>query len=330
VERRPEGAAGLHEREARSTQVRRELAGLPVVADRAAALARLEAVLQPDFQIVSPSAERAEARKAAVENVGFVHRRLGACDYYFVANVSGHAQDLRVRFAAGHRSPERLDPETGEAVSLAYDYVSAGGRTSTEVALHLDPFESCFVAFGTSRERPRRTARRLVVSDDPAPLVLGGPWTLALGQHAPLTLDGLRSWTELPAARGFSGWGTYETDFEASGLPPDVEWTIDLGTVHETAEVSLNGVSLGAAWKGLRRLACGAALRPGRNRLRIEVANLWIHDVAKRPAADLAALEETYGVRWGRYGEVKAEAIPPAGLLGPVRLLPLRMVTLRL
>ena len=127
VERLPEGAAGLRDREARSAQVRRELAGLSLVADRAAALARLGAVLQPDFEIVGPSVEQAEARKAAIENVGFVHRRLGACDYYFVANVSAHTQDLRVRFAASHRSPERLDPETGEvAAPLAYDYVTRG------------------------------------------------------------------------------------------------------------------------------------------------------------------------------------------------------------
>ena len=52
--------------------------------------------------------------------------------------------------------------------------------------------------------------------------------------------------------------------------------------------------------------------------------------MARRPAPDLAALEETYGVRWGRYGEVKPDAIPPAGLLGPVRLLALRRVTVRL
>jgi hypothetical protein len=331
VGRLPEAAAGLHEQEARSAQVRRALEGLSPVADRGAALARVEAVLQPDFQIVEPSAERAEARKAAVENVGFVHRRLGACDYYFVANISGHAQDLRVRFAASHRSPERLDPEKGAVASpLLYDYVTQRGRASTEVELHLEPLESCFVVFGTSREPPRRRASRLLVSDHPPPLVLGGPWTLALGSRAPFTLDALRSWTELPAARGFSGWGAYETDFEAPGLPPDVEWAIDLGSVHETAEVTLNGASLGAAWKGLRRLACGPSLRPGRNHVKIEVANVWIHDVASRPAPDLTALEETYGVRWGRYGEVKPDAIPPAGLLGPVRLVALRKVEVRL
>jgi len=368
IERLPEGAAGLSDREARSAQVRRELQGLPVVADRAAALARLEAVLQPDFQIVEPSPERVDARRVAVENVGFVHRRLGACDYYFVANVSPHTQDLRVRFAASHRSPERLEPETGEVVSpLVHDYVTAGGRMSTEIELHLEPFESCFLTFGTLRERPlltrtrwpgrlelrsegagtavtglaaangehvfegpRGRSGRVIVNDVPPAVALAGPWTLTLGKAAPLTLDALRSWTELPAAQGFSGWGTYEVAFEAPDLPPGVEWLIDLGAVHETAEVSLNGASLGAAWKGLRRVACGRALRPGRNQLRIEVANLWIHDVARRPTPDLRALEESYGVRWGRYGEVKPEAIPPAGLLGPVRLLPLRRITLRL
>jgi hypothetical protein len=330
IGRLPEGAAGLHEREARSAQVRRHLAGLSAVADRAAALARLEAVLQPDFQIVEPAPEHADARKAAVENVGFAHRRLGTCDYYFVANVSDRTHDLRLRFAASHRSPEHLDPETGVVAALAYDYVTARGRRWTELALHLDPFESCFVVFGASRERPRRSAIRSVASDDPPPLVLTGPWTLALGQRAPITLDGLRTWTELPTGRGFSGWGSYETEFEAPALPRGVEWVIDLGSVHETAEVTLNGLSLGAAWKGLRRVPCGSALRFGRNQLKIEVANLWIHDVANRPAPDLAALEETYGVRWGRYGEVKPEAIPPAGLLGPVRLLPLRSVSVRL
>jgi hypothetical protein len=121
----------------------------------------------------------------------------------------------------------------------------------------------------------------------------------------------------------------YEIELDAPVLEPDLEWTLDLGVVHETAEASLNGQALGAAWKGLRRLACGAALRPGRNQLRVEVANLWIHNLVSRPAPDLRALEETYGVRWGRYGEVKAESVPPAGLLGPVRLVPARRVVVK-
>jgi len=386
VERLPEGAAGLRERDERRARVRRELEGLwgrspapgdvaragkgtvALVADRAAALARLETVLAPDFRIVEPAADRAAVHKTAVESVGFVHRRLGACDSYFVANVSKEVQELRVRFAADHRAPERFDPETGELIApLVYEHVTAAGRRGTEVELRLDAFESCFVAFGTSREAPLLTrargpgrlrlrkaegtmeavglasangehafhlrsgrVQRVVVKDVPPSSEISGPWTLTLGPRPAVALAGLRSWTELPEGRAYSGWGIYETEFDAPELRPDLEWSVDLGTVHETAEVSLNGQSLGAAWKGLRRVACGGALRPGRNRLKVEVANLWIHDMAARPAPDLRALEETFGIRWGRYGEVKPDVIPPAGLLGPVGLVPFKKITVRL
>src|SRR5262249_37175153 len=123
--------------------------------------------------------------------------------------------------------------------------------------------------------------------------------------------------------RTFSGWGRYATTFELAKGTKDAEWTLDLGAVHETAEVRLNGRALGAAWKAPRRLAGGDALVPGRNRARVDGADLWSHHVAAQlPPPEWKALEETVGIRWGRYGEVKAEHLPPSGLLGPVRLIP--------
>ena len=98
---------------------------------------------------------------------------------------------------------------------------------------------------------------------------------------------------------------------------------LDLGVVHETAEVTLNGVNLGAAWKAPRRLPCGSALRAGENQLVVEVANLWIHHMHSLPKPDVSAVAEIYGIRWGTYGEVEPETLAPSGLLGPVRLVPL-------
>jgi hypothetical protein len=382
VERSPEGAAGLRDHHARSARTRsalRELAGdeprmgaisrvgkgtAAYLPDVPAALRHLGTLLPPDFQIVEPTAAVPAARASALESVGFVHRRAGGVDYYFVANVSDRAQDLRVGFPVGHRRPERWEAETGAIVfPLVYAFVdNAGGRT-TEVELGLQPFESCFVVFGAAADRPLVTAsrglgrlrmartasqieatglvtengecrlklasgkeHRFEVRDVPSPVDLRGPWTLALGPAARIALAALTSWDLLPEGRSFSGWGSYETDFELIDLPDGVEWTLDLGTVHETAEASLNGRALGAAWKGSRRLPCGHALRRGANHLKVEVASLWIHHMAARPAPDLRALEETFGIRWGRYGEVKPEELPPAGLLGPVRLLPARRI----
>jgi hypothetical protein len=377
IERMPDAAPGLSDAEARNDALLRSLDALwghgqpqtggvhamgagsvALAADREAAQMRLESVLAPDVRIVEAGDGGTVARQAAIDNVGFVHRRSGAVDYYFVANVSGQGQDLRFRFAVGHRTPEIWNVETGAIERpLAYEYTKDAAGTSTEVMLHLDPYESCFVVFGhlaglpawTRLEgpsplvRPRPSEhgavglaaaagiytltapsgrkRQVVVADLPPPEPIEGPWTLVLGSAPPLTLPQLRSWVDLPEGRSFSGWGTYETEFGSPPLGSDLEWVIDLGQVHETAEVSLNGRSLGVAWKGLRRLDCGSALRTGRNRLRIEVANLWIHHVVAQPPTDWRGVEETMGIRWGRYGEVAPDTLPPAGLLGPVRLL---------
>jgi hypothetical protein len=73
------------------------------------------------------------------------------------------------------------------------------------------------------------------------------------------------------------------------------------------------------------------ALVAGGNDLTIEVANLWIQDMVHRPApAEWKTLDETVGIRWGRYGERKPDAIPPSVLLGPVRLLPFKRVRMAL
>ena len=172
---------------------------------------------------------------------------------------------------------------------------------------------------------------RVAVAALPEPVAVEG-FTLRLGAAAsPQPLPRLVSWSDLPAGRDYSGWATYEASFELHALGEDVEWQIDLGEVHETAEVTLNGKALGAAWKSPRRLECAEALRAGRNALRIEVANLWIHHMlADPPPADGKAVEETFGIRWGRYGEVKPEKVPPSGLLGPVRLVPLKRVRVRI
>jgi hypothetical protein len=172
---------------------------------------------------------------------------------------------------------------------------------------------------------------RVAVAALPEPVPVLG-FTLRLGAAAsPQPLPRLVSWSDLPAGRDYSGWATYEASFELLALGEDVEWQIDLGEVHETAEVILNGKALGAAWKSPRRLECAEALRAGRNALRIEVANLWIHHMlTEPPPAGAKAVEETFGIRWGRYGEVKPEKVPSSGLLGPVRLVPFKRVRVRI
>ncbi|HXE79991.1 MAG TPA: glycosyl hydrolase, partial [Vicinamibacterales bacterium] len=371
----PREAPGVRDLDARSERVREAFAAMrpAIVKDRDGVLKALQEVLAPDFAIVAPA--DAAARRSAAENVGFTHRRVGDADLYFIANVAAEPRELRARFNVGHRAPERWNLETGGVDGAPpYAYVTgAGGRALTEIELRLEPYESCVIVFGRSSARPVVSATdprgRWTIARDgrnvrirglvpeagsyqvrlasggvrtfragrmPAPIQVTGPWRLALGPESPSTLERLVPWSEVPGGHGFSGWGTYEIDVDVPDLGDEVEWVLDLGTVHETAEAFLNDRSLGAAWKRPRRLACGDAVRAGRNHLRIAVANLWIHHVLAHKPGDPAlelrgfgphpALAETAGIRWGTYGEVAPEEVPPSGLLGPVRLVPWRRV----
>jgi hypothetical protein len=392
----PQEAPGVQQRDVRTTALREVWTSLwgslpasapapaarhsaVLVADVRDALNRLNAVLTPDFRIVQAGAGTPANLQTAREHVGFTHRRVDDADCYFVANVSAEPRLLRVQAACGHRAPQRWNIETGEEQrELAYDYLFLDrGDRVTEVELALEPFESCFLVFGSSTTAPAVKAtdprgtwmlardgtgielrglapasgtyqfqlangrpRPVTVNRVPAPIVVDGAWGLTLGGRQPVRLDRLRSWDELPEGKGFSGWGTYEIDLDVPDLERDVEWLVDLGRVHETAAVSLNGRALGAAWKGTRRLSCGDALVRGRNRLTVDVANLWIHHVLAHRPGDPARhlrgvgpdpqLAETMGIRWGTYGEVPPDHVPPAGLLGPVRLVPMKRVRVRL
>jgi hypothetical protein len=388
IERLPEAAPGLARQDERSARLRAALKrlggdgeltqGKPVRAgngrvslasSHVEALNQLRVGLSPDCFILEAGDNSDLALKSARENVGFLHRRLGPADFYFMSNLSSQPKRLHVRFAAGHRRPERWNPDTGASdESLLYLYAVVHDETEkvTEVQLRLDPFESCFVVFGDSQEGPvvtrsnfwgplriEKSGNRNVVSGlteadadywleapsgrrhhfavrgVPEPICLAGPWTLRLGEALPIALSELQSWNELLEGKTYSGWSTYETAFEVADLGKGLEWLVDLGEVHETAEGELNGAGLGAAWKGMRRLSCGDAIKPGRNQLKVRVANLWIHHMHALPKPDVRAVAEIYGIRWGRYGEVEPESIPPSGLLGPVRLVPLKEWTAR-
>lgn len=117
----------------------------------------------------------------------------------------------------------------------------------------------------------------------PAPMPLEGAWEVRFpaGWDAPasVTFDKLVSWTERPeeGIRYFSGTGTYLKPFD---IPEDAfakgrRLYLDLGEVHELAEVKVNGKDAGVLWKPPFRLDVTDLARPGANTLEVRVTNTW-------------------------------------------------------
>jgi hypothetical protein len=154
-----------------------------------------------------------------------------------------------------------------------------------------------------------------------------------------ITFEKLEDWTTRSeeGIRYYSGIATYRLGFEASRpVQAGARLFLDVGAVKNVARVRLNGQDLGILWTAPWRVEATAALKPGKNRLEIDVANLWPNRLvgdATLPAHKRFTVTNvrTYDtMSSGTFGCTKCEerkktgkpAQPlSSGLIGPVRLI---------
>lgn len=245
--------------------------------------------------------------------IAYVERAFAGGRLFFLSNRGGARAAVTGRFRVSGKRPELWNAETGTTRPLSYRIV--GGETLVPLELGAD--DATFVVFredtaGLSAE-VRPPARGTAAT-------LSAPWTVAFqsGRGAPpsLTLDRLVRLDQHgdAAVRHFSGLATYSSTFAAprdwkTGQPL---W-LDLGEVHDLAEVRLNGQRIGGLWRAPWRIDVGLAARKGRNVLEVRVANKWVNRLigdAQPGATPIARLAAP--------GYLPDAPLRPSGLVGPV------------
>lgn len=251
----------------------------------------------------------------------WIHRRTDEADIYFVANQTGRAREVDVRFRVSGREAERWQPDTGAIEPAAYRIED--GRTT--VPLELAAHEAVFVVFRHTTSSAVRTLPRPTKTTLAA---LSGPWQLTfppgLGAPSEIQLRELSSWTEHAddGVKYFSGTATYTKEIQASQdwFAPGTKLLLDLGTVKDLAEVSINGEALGIVWKPPFRVDVTDVLKPGTNLLEIAVTNQWTNRLLGDQAADPGQKVLATSTRMiGRIGT--PPVLAESGLLGPVQIL---------
>lgn len=269
------------------------------------ALARIG--VAPDFVYAGGS---------AASDIPFVHRKLSDGESYFLVNRADRAETIKASFRVTGKAPELWHADTGSSESVSYRVV--GGETV--VPMTLGAGESVHVVF----RRPLTHDSMIV--DKPAPVELSrlhGPWTVKFepGRGAPETISMPRlapfNESSVPGIKYFSGIATYTREFTApKGWKPGRPLWLDLGDVHELAEVSINGQMVGAVWHAPFRLNLGTAVRRGQNRLEIRVANLWVNRLIGDAQPNVAEK-----ATWTALPTYRTDApLKPSGLIGPVTL----------
>ena len=151
-------------------------------------------------------------------------------------------------------------------------------------------------------------------------MALNGPWQLRTTDGVDKRLQTLTSWTEFPELESFPGPPHTDRLHDSRHLARDERLLIlDLGEVRDIAEVWMNGKPAGVAWKHPFALDVTRYARAGRNQLEIRVTNRLINRMRLQPP-----LPPPYATLKDRVpGPVSS------GLLGPVQLRPVQVLTLR-
>jgi hypothetical protein len=284
---------------------------------RCDALLRWGRIATNDFEV--------ETADAGLE-LKSIHRRDGAEDAYFVANLAWTNGRANCIFGIGGKQPELWNPVSGEMRDLP-DFQSSGGKTI--VPLEFAPAQSWFVVFRkplSLQEEPAgaKNFPELKVAGE-----ITGAWSVTFdpkwgGPAKHVEFATLEDWTNRlePGIRYYSGTAVYEREFD---LPDSVSRNdnskifLDLGTVHDIAQVSLDGHDLGVVWTAPWRVDISGVVKAKGSRLVIKITNCWanrqIGDEQRPPDCEYAKGDMGYGGPLKAFPEwfVKGQPRPSAG-----------------
>ena len=312
----PADVSGLHDVEARRARLRQLIAE------------GRQRVLQGD-DLESLLARARVSRERLVDTgLQFVRRTDGGRRIYFLANVSGRDVDGWLPLAGATSAVVLFDPMRGTRSTVRSRRAADGAG---EIRLQLPAGESLIVVVGA--DASAETHRVYAAAGEPSPV--SGPWTVRFVSGGPTlpperTVERLASWTTFGGdeVRAFSGTAVYSTRF---ARPPGAAaaWRLDLGRVHDSARVRMNGRDYGTLIGPRFQIVVEPDAFADENVLEIGVTNLMANRIASMDRA---------GVPWKKFYNINFPSRLPenrgpdglftaahwspldSGLLGPVSL----------
>jgi hypothetical protein len=313
----------------------------------------LERGVGPDFHYIS---------KTEDADLDYIHRHTPEADIYFIRNKKMRPESVDAYFRVSDKAPELWFPDTGRiAEQLVYEQTAQGVRIPLQFGPadslfvvfrksddrpHLISTDSGLTVTKLTKNTAHITAlanglyqiktwdgrtAKFEIDEIVPEIRLTGPWKVHFptgwGAPSSVSFEKLMSWTdhEDPGIHHFSGIARYKKEFAVPGawLHDNVRLYLELGRLWCIGEVFLNGQSSGILWKPPYRVDVTKAVRPGSNRLEVEVANTW----ANRLVGDAQLSDGKRFCRTNITGSGTPRkpwleiALRQSGLLGPVSLI---------
>ena len=328
IEQLPTDVPGLHDLESRRQKLRQLTQSLTFT-DAGNGIRRMQAgqgeiLLAKDIQKALASKN---IQREALTDTGlkFTRRDTGTGKYYYLVNHTPTTIDTTIPLNLAAQSVVMMDPQSGNTGLAASS--AANGKTNVRVQMKSG---EALILRATTTQTPQVLAWQYL-GNAGTPLEVNGTWNLTFTQGGPelpasQPLTQLKSWTELPdtKAEAFAGTGEYTITFDLPAKKAG-EYVLDLGKVNESAHVWVNGQEVGYLYSIPFQARVGHYLKPGKNTLKIEVANLMANRIRHM---------DQNNMQWRNYHEINFVNINykpfdasvwnpmPSGLLGPVTITP--------
>ncbi|HUC83117.1 MAG TPA: glycosyl hydrolase [Flavisolibacter sp.] len=276
------------------------------------------------------SAANVKHEVIAEKGLSFIRRKNNDGKVYFISNRSEKAVYDWVPLRTKAASVFFFEPMLGD-IRVAKQRTNAQGET--EVLLQLVPHQSIIIqTYSTAK---KGLAFSYAKQAD-APVELKSDWSISFLTGGPtlpktFTTNKLESWTESSDdAQHFSGTAKYTTTF-ARPAGAAQAWVLDLGKVHETAEVFLNGKKLATLVGPTFQVTIPAAAIKAANTLEVVVANLMANRIIYMDKNNLPwkifyntnmPARKPENAKGGIFTAAGWKPLP-SGILGPVTLTPI-------
>ncbi len=249
------------------------------------------------------------------ETIAWTHRKSETEDIYFLSNQNEEKRQLEASFRVVGKTPEWYNPVTDKTTVLS-NWKEEKGRTL--VSISFDENESGFVIF-----KEKATASELKATAFETVQILDENWQLQFdptfhGPEKPVEINTLFDWSTSTndKIKYYSGTAIYQKEFYWKGKINDKIW-LDLGTIANIAEVSINGKDCGTLWTFPYKLDISEALKKGKNSIVIKITNTW----ANRLVGDQKLPKEEKLTWTTAPFRLEGNPLLKAGLLGPVVIL---------
>jgi hypothetical protein len=288
---------------------------------------RLKKVVIADNLIEALGQAGVKRETLADEGLRYVRRKTHDAYWYFLANHTEHDFNGWLDLAVPFVSAVLHDPMTGSSALLP----TQKKEQDQQIYIDIASGKSFIIQTSTSK-----IDAKPYVPIEPAgsTLTLEGKWDIEFIEGGPdlpqaYIVDSLSSWTDAPdeKAKVFAGTARYSLTFELPDFSNAMDYLLDLGDVRESARVTINSTDVATLFALPMRARVGQYLKKGSNMIDIEVTNLAANrirylDMQKtnwKIMRDANIVTPTYkpfdASRW---------PIQPSGLLGPVRLIPVK------